>query len=295
MSDWKSIADLLDEGRAGEVGLLGAPMEAGSVTPGRCDLAPDALRAVLRRFSRYDVTSGREIDCGFADLGDVAVAGVHPADGFAAIRDAAADAVANHGLTLLIGGNNAVTRPAAHALGEPLDRVGLITLDAHFDMRGTEGGPINGNPIRCLLEDGVPGRNICQIGLAPFANTAEMHRDAIAAGIGVFTIDDVRSRGIRAVIDAALRRIGHVERIMVDFDIDVIDRGLFPAAPGARAGGMASTDFFIAARTLAAFPQVALVDLTEYDPALDTGDIGALTAGRWLCEILAGYCERKMR
>jgi len=61
--------------------------------------------------------------------------------------------------------------------------VGLITLDAHFDLRDTSDGPRNGNPIRCLLEDGLPGRNICQIGIAPFANTAAMHATADEAGI----------------------------------------------------------------------------------------------------------------
>ena len=44
---WKSIADLFAP--AGEVALLGAPMEAGSVTPGRCDLAPGVVRRALRQ------------------------------------------------------------------------------------------------------------------------------------------------------------------------------------------------------------------------------------------------------
>src|SRR5215207_1439524 len=166
---WKSIADLI--GGEGQVAILGAPMEAGSVTPGRCDLAPDTVRRALRRFSTYDVERSSELFFALRDLGDVPVQGVSPAEGFAAIRDAAAAAVAGHRLTMLLGGNNAVTRPAAHALGVPLAKVGLITLDAHFDLRETHGGPINGNPIRCLIEDGLPGANICQIGLAPFANT----------------------------------------------------------------------------------------------------------------------------
>jgi formiminoglutamase len=47
--------------------------------------------------------------------------------------------------------------------------------------------------------------------------------------------------------------------------------------------------FFDAARYLAAESQVRLVDLTEFDPSLDLSDISALTAGRWVCEILAGF------
>lgn len=222
MSGWRSMADLLTGDGAGEIALLGAPMEAGSVTPGRCDLAPDLIRRTLRRISTYDVEKGREIELAIADCGDLPVQGVMPADGFEAIRDGAAASVATHKLTLLLGGNNAITRPAAHALGLPLDRVGLITLDAHFDMRSTADGLLNGNPVRALLENGLPGANICQIGLAPYANTGEMHRDAVAAGIGVFTIAECREHGIGSIIDDALHRLRHCALLMVDFDIDVI-------------------------------------------------------------------------
>ena len=291
MSGWKSIAELVVAEGPAEIGLVGAPMEAGSVTPGRCDLAPETVRRTLRRFSTYDVETGREIATQVLDRGDVPVAGIDPAEGFEPIRGAVAQAVAAHRLTLLVGGNNAVTRPAAHGLGLPLDRVGLITLDAHFDMRSTDAGPMNGNPVRCLLEDGLPGRNVCQVGLAPFANTAEMHRDAAAAGVQVYTAAHF-ARGIAAIVDDALDRLRHVEAILVDFDIDVIDRSQCPGAPGARPGGMPVAMFFAAARRLAGEPKVGLVDLTEFDPGLDVADITALTAARWVCEVLAGFAGR---
>lgn len=287
---WRSVADLL--GDEGEVGLIGAPMEAGSVTPGRCDLAPDAVRRALRRHSTYDLETGLDLDVRIHDFGDVPVRGVSPAEGFEPIREAVLEATAGHPLTLVVGGNNAVTRPAVHGIGLPLDRVGLITLDAHFDMRETDAGPMNGNPVRCLLEDGLPGRNIVQIGLAPFANTQKMHEDAMAAGAGHFTISECLEDGIAAIIEDALARMAQVEAIAVDFDIDVIDRGQLPGAPGARPGGMPNLMFFEAARRLAAEPKVRLVDLTELDPSLDVADLGALTGARWACEILAGYSLR---
>ena len=289
---WTSIADLLVDDPAAPVALLGAPMEAGSVTPGRCDLAPAAVRKALQRVSTYDLVEALEIETRVHDAGDVAVEGLMPADGFAPIRDAVAALTARHDLTLLVGGNNAVTRPAAHGLGVPLDEIGLITLDAHFDMRDTDEGPRNGNPVRCLLEDGLPGANICQIGLAPFANTRRMHEDALAAGIGVFDLEFVMGAGMAAAMDEALEQLSHVEAILVDFDIDVIDRGQFPGAPGARPGGLPVWDFFAAARRLAEEERVRLVDLTEFDPGLDPTDLSALTAARWVAEILAGFGRR---
>ena len=290
---WQSIADLIADDAEAPVAILGAPMEAGSVTPGRCDLAPAAIRRTLRRFSSFDLTSDLELDLAIRDAGDVPVQGIMPADGFLPIRDAVEACVSAHPLTLLLGGNNAVTRPAAHGLGLPLEKVGLITLDAHFDMRSTENGPMNGNPIRCLLEDGLPGANIAQIGLAPFANTREMDTDAAAAGINVYRLADI-GEDITLIIDAAMEMLekARVEAVMIDFDIDVIDRAQCPGAPGARPGGLPVRDFFRAARHALKNPKVRLVDLTEFDPSLDVSDITSLTAGRWVCEVLAGYSSR---
>jgi len=205
------------------------------------------------------------------------------------IRDAVAASASQHALTLLVGGNNAVTRPGVLGLGMPLDKVGLITLDAHFDMRDLDQGLSNGNPVRALIEDGLPGANIAQIGLASFANSRKMHDDALAAGNLIVTAGEVRRLGIALAVDRALDRLTHCEAIVVDCDIDVVDRSQLPAAPGARPGGLAVHDFFAAVRRLAADPRVRVIDLTEWDPPLDPSDLSALTAARWVAECLAGF------
>jgi arginase family enzyme len=293
-SPWPNLSDLLSSSNEGAaVGLVGAPLAAGSVTAGRCDLAPALLRATLRRIGGYDVETKRELSTEIFDYGDVELGGLTIEQATHPIREAAAASVEAHRLTLLVGGNNAVTRPGVLGLGLPLERVGLITLDAHFDMRGLDQGLSNGNPVRALIDDGLPGRNIAQVGLASFANSRKMHEHATAAGNLVVTMGDVRRDGIRAAIDRALAHVGHCEAIVVDCDIDVIDRSQFPAAPGARPGGMAVDDFFAAVRRLAAEPRVRLIDLTEWDPPLDPTDLSALTAARWVAECLAGFEMRR--
>jgi len=287
---WRSIADLLGDHRGAPVALIGAGLNERSLTPGRCDLGPKAFRAVLPRFSTYDVEAGAELNTRVHDAGDVAVKALSPADTFEPVRNAVA-AQASRALTVLIGGNNAITRPGVHALG--LDRVSLLTLDAHFDLRDTDQGLTNGNPIQALLEDGLDGRRISQIGLAPFANTRRAHDKAKAAGISVRTARDCRDQGLAAVVKEELARLSTLaELIYVDFDIDVIDRSQWPASPGARPGGVSVHDFFEATRVVGAHPKVKAVDLTEYDPSLEIGDLASLTAGRWFCELLAGFETR---
>jgi arginase family enzyme len=293
VSAWPNLPELLlvDVADA-PIGLVGAPLAAGSVTPGACDEAPALLRGTLRRIGRYDVETGRELSAPIRDRGDVDVRQLSIEEATGPIREAVAASAAEHALTLLVGGNNAVTRPGVLGLGQPLDRVGLITLDAHFDMRETEEGLSNGNPVRALIEDGLPGGNIAQVGLASFANSAAMHRDALAAGNLVITAEAVRRGGIDRAVEQAIAHVAHCEAIAVDCDIDVIDRSQLPGAPGARPGGMAVADFFAAVRRLAALDRVRLIDLTEWDPPLDATDLSALTAARWVAECVAGFEAR---
>ncbi|WP_244093337.1 agmatinase family protein [Brevundimonas naejangsanensis] len=287
---WRSVGDLVGNHPDAPVALIGAPLNERSLTPGRCDLGPKALRAALPRLSTYDVETGLELDVLVHDAGDVALKAVSPLEAFEPVRNAVA-AQAHRDLTILVGGNNAITRPGVHALG--LDRVGVLTLDAHFDLRDTDQGLTNGNPIQALLDDGMDGRRISQVGLAPFANTRRAHEKAEAAGISVRTARECRQRGLANIVVEELERLSSLcEVIYVDFDIDVIDRSQWPASPGARPGGVSVHDFFDAARAIGAHAKVRAVDLTEYDPSLEVGDLGSLTAGRWFCEILSGVAAR---
>jgi arginase family enzyme len=247
------------------------------------------VKQTLRRIGLYDIETGRELATPIADRGEVALAGLTIEQATAPLTKAVEAAAESHALTLLLGGNNAVTRPGVLGMGGSLEEVGLITLDAHFDMRDTDQGLSNGNPVRALLEDGLPGANIAQVGLASFANSAAMHRDAVDAGNLVITMGDIRSRGIERAITHALDHVAHCDALVIDCDIDVIDRSQLPGAPGARPGGMAVADFFWAVRRLASERRVRVVDLTELDPSLDPSDLTALTAARWVAECVAGY------
>ena len=293
MSAWPNLSDLLVDGDdAVPIGLVGAPLAAGSVTPGGCDQAPAKLRATLKRIGRYDLEIGRSLFTPIRDRGDVNLGILSIEQATDPIREAVAASVADHALTLLAGGNNAVTRPAVLGLGKPLDKIGLITLDAHFDMRDLDEGLSNGNPVRALIEDGLPGKNIAQIGLASFANTEKMHRDAIAAGNLVIGMGEVRSDGIEKAVERGLQHVAHVDDLVIDCDIYVIDRAQKPGAPGARAGGMDVVDFFYAVRRLASDHRARVIDLTEWDPPLDSTDLSALTAARWVAECVAGFEDR---
>jgi arginase family enzyme len=285
---WLSIADLMGPFVDAKIAVIGAPLGEGSLTPGRCDLGPATIRAALKRMSSYDIDMGTDLaDLHVFDAGDLDLKIVSPADAFVPIRDAVAAQAVKRDLTILLGGNNAITRGGVHGLEPSLKRVGLLTLDAHLDLRDTDLGLNNGNPIQALLDDGLPGAHIVQIGLAPFANTNRAHEKAKKAGIRVHTLKDCAERGLLTLVRAALDLLAsQCECIYVDFDIDAIERSQMPAAPGARPGGIDVKDFFAATRLICAHRKVRAIDLAEFDPSFDVSDIGSLVAARWFAEVV---------
>ena len=58
---WPNLSELLVDDPKVPIALVGAPLAAGSVTPGACDTAPALLRKTLKRIGRYDVEVGRAV------------------------------------------------------------------------------------------------------------------------------------------------------------------------------------------------------------------------------------------
>ncbi|MFO7299735.1 MAG: agmatinase family protein [Actinomycetes bacterium] len=249
--------------------VVGVPSSKASLSPSRADMAPLVMRERLGRFSTFHGETG--VDFGslpVRDVGNWPVSELTMEEIPVEVRRLA-ERLDRGVLTLYLGGDNAITRPLVAALGDP-ERVGVLTFDAHHDVRSLERGPTNGTPIRGLIEEeGLPGSNVVQVGLHSFANSAAYRAWCGEQGIGVFTMADVDARGIDAVVEDALSRLSHCERIYVDVDVDVLDSAFAPGCPGARPGGMTVRDLSRAVHRCAAHPAVVAMDFVEVDPERD--------------------------
>jgi formiminoglutamase len=281
----------------GTIAVLGAPVGKGSITPGRCDLAPAAIRKALERFSTFDLNTRGEVrKLRASDLGDLDIAALGPEEACGPIRSAISASLQTAAAVILLGGDNSITRPGCLGLGVPIDCCGLLTFDAHFDLRDLEGGLTNGNPVRALFQDGLPGDHVFQIGIQSFANSGVYAAAARANGTHTITADCVHERGITTVVREALDHLSaRTERIYVDLDLDVLDRIYAPATPGARPGGLAPHEIRRAAFLCGAHPKVRVLDLVEIDPTRDIADTTVLTAAACLLEFASGLLERFSR
>jgi formiminoglutamase len=239
-------------GERADVAVAGIPTHTRSLSPTQAQLTPAAVREALRRYS-LDTAGLRIVDAGDA---------VDPDAVDATAWIAAIDA----DLLIAIGGDNSATVPVALGRGAR----GLVTVDAHHDLRD---GISNGSPVRQLIEAGIAGTSIVQVGIEPLANSREYAKRAADLGITVVLRDELRRRPIADLMAEALELAGSGGRdVHVDLDVDVCDRSVAPGCPASVPGGISAIELRTAARVAGLHPDVVSIDLTEVDAAADAPD-----------------------
>jgi formiminoglutamase len=258
-----------------DLALLGVPTWRTSITPGGAGSTPAAVRAALNYYSEYwpvDRSATRRVDARALvaeDWGDCEEP--DGAEGEARAIESVAAAARAASLLVVLGGDNAATVPAALGVwGDRVGTAGLVTVDAHHDLRD---GISNGSPVRRLVEAGLGGTRVVQVGIADFANSAEYAARAVDLGLTVIHRDELARRPMADVMAEALEIAGSAGGpIHVDLDVDVCDRSVAPACPAALPGGISAYELRAAARVAGAHPLVESVDLTEVDASTDTPD-----------------------
>ena len=300
---WSAPAE--DRRARADLAVVGVPTSRTSLSPTNAHETPAAVRDALRRYSGHVVAPGAPGRRGdeaelvldealsIVDAGDAADPDTE--QGEAAAAEMIAGIAARAGLVVALGGDNACTVPAALGVAAAhggIETAGLITLDAHHDLRD---GRSNGSPVRRLIEAGLDGRRVVQIGIADFANSRAYRERAKQLGITVIHRDELHDRPLAEVVAEALEIAGSGGgAIHVDLDVDVCDRSVAPGCPASVPGGLQAHELRRIARLLAADPRVRGLDIAEVDATADAPDGRTVRlAALLVLEAAAGLASRE--
>ena len=308
--DWPAWAP----GARADAVLVGIPTWRTALSPGQAHTTPAAIRDALRRYSADALVRVASVDRSLVtdvsgDSGNerpidavpdrlvVVDAGDVPepdGPGEEAATARVAELASTASLVIVLGGDNAATVPAAlGAWGARggIAAAGLVTVDAHHDLRD---GISNGSPVRRLLEAGLDGARVSQLGIEPLANAAAYRARADEHGITVVTRAELARTPIEVAMATALDRAAAAGGpVHVDLDLDVCDRSVAPGCPASVPGGLSALELRTAARLAGAHPSVTSIDLTELDAARDTADQRTVRlAALCVLEALAGLASR---
>lgn len=271
-----------------DLALLGVPANLTSISATGANATPDAIRQALLRYSLQS-SAGSIEPITAIDAGNIE----DPDHNEAATIDKVAALTTRTELVVALGGDNSVTYATAlGAFGTNLETAGLITFDAHHDIRH---GVSNGSPVRRLIEAGLNPERIVQIGINDFSNSPAYANEAAELGIHVIHRDELETRALADVMAEAFAVAGAGGGpIHVDIDVDVCDRAFVPACPAAAPGGITAYQLRKLARLAAAHPRVKSIDVTEIDATADSADGRTVRLGALLVlEAAAGLLERR--
>ena len=288
--NWPRASELLTNNPNSAVALIGIGAHQTSISPTRADTTPPAVREALLRYSTYCASHDQDLnELKICDVGNVK--SPDHAEGEQRVHEELQNL--KDKFLIAIGGDNSITYSVATGLwGSQINNAGLITFDAHHDLRD---GKTNGSPVQRLVNAGLSGTRIVQIGIADFSNSPQYAQRAKGYGITVIPRSELRNRSSESVIAQALEIAGCADGpVHVDFDVDVCDRSVVPGCPAAAPGGISADEFRDFAHLIGKSPQVTSVDFTEVDATADSADSRTVRlVAVAILELLCGFQSRE--
>ena len=274
----------------GRIAVIGLPYDGGIPSRPGARFGPKAIREALAAFGTCD---GEREAAPAVDLGDVALPTMNGAAAHRAIEEAVRRAFAGGALPVFLGGDHGCTGSVIRGLAaaRPELRLGLVTVDAHLDVReyDDEASLSSGTPFRRALETPVlDGARVAMVGLRRFANSAYYLDWATERGVTLATVDEVAKRGAATVAKAALHAATRdADALYLSIDLDAADVAHAPGVSAPGVGGLSSREMIEVVGTVASHPKLVGADIMELSPPHDPDGRTARLAARLLLEILA--------
>jgi arginase len=298
------------------VTIIGVPLDLGAGRRG-VDMGPSAFR-VAEVHQRV-----RELGYEVEDAGDVPVEiqETHaPGDPrlkylkeikhtCELVRERVAEALGRSSVPVVLGGDHSLAMGTiagvARHLRERKHKLGVVWFDAHADCNTAETSPsgnIHGMPLAVALGLGAPelvnlsghcpmvdGSRAAVIGLRDV--DPPERTNVKASGIGAFTMREIDERGMRAVMEEAIKRASTgTAGIHVSFDLDAMDPEHAPGVGTPSPGGLSYREAHLAMEMLADTGKVVSAEFVEANPILDHGN-GTAKLG---VELLASLLGKKI-
>ncbi|WP_209121916.1 agmatinase family protein [Alkalihalobacillus sp. BA299] len=284
-----------------DVGILGVPLSRSSISASYASENPDAFRREWKSFTTYNLDEDEDLsELNVVDLGDVRQHVTDISICHRNIREAMIAMQKNHPelLPVMVGGDHSITAMLVKGYKDvhPHERVGILQLDTHFDLRDlTDNGPSNGTPIRNLIESQViKGEDVYNIGLHGFYNVYSLKKYADETGVNYVTMKQARKKGIENVINEALSDLSNkVDTIYFTVDMDVLDISFGPGAPASTPGGMYTEELFEAVYLAGKCKKVKAMDIVCLDPQKDMANATVKAGVHVMLSFLTGYKKRR--
>jgi formiminoglutamase len=164
-------------------------------------------------------------------------------------------------------------------------RVGVLNLDAHFDLRD-EAVPSSGTPfLQMARAEAAAGRELryAVVGISEPNNTRALFRTAAELGVDYLLDEDCSAEGAQAFVAAFLAQ---VDALYLTIDLDVLPASVAPGVSAPAAYGVPLPVISAVCRQVAASGKLLHLDVAELNPEFDIDARTAKVAARLVNTLL---------
>jgi arginase len=277
------------------IAIIGAPLDLGAGRRG-VDMGPSAMR--VANINKRVASLGYEVE----DLGNVPVeqpeslpegprhAKYLPQIAATCQRLAAMveQVVDEDKAPLVMGGDHSIAigtvAGMARYFRKKKKRMGLLWIDAHADMNTPQTSPsgnVHGMPLACCIGLGpeeltrllgfAPKVHPRNVGLVGLRNVDILERPHVReSGVRVFTMRDIDERGLRAVMEEAIRiATNGTAGFHLSLDMDYVDPQYAPGVGTPVKGGATYREAHLAMEMICDSGQMVSMEVVEVNPVID--------------------------
>ncbi|MFM1655392.1 formimidoylglutamase [Brevibacillus sp. B_LB10_24] len=170
--------------------------------------------------------------------------------------------------------------------------LGIINIDAHFDLRSYEIQPSSGTMFRQILENDKNSRYFV-VGIQRFGNTQELFDKADELGARYMYEEDMAGERMDDITSALHEFIENHDHVMLTLCTDVLNAAFAPGVSAPSPFGLTPMVVRTLIRTVAAHKKTLSFDICEVNPVLDengrTVKLGAYLTNEAIMGFLGGY------
>lgn len=250
---------------------------------------PNALRSELAKLPWR-----LPVDCRLIDLGTVVCKDDQLEEAQAELGAVVQKSLQNHTKPVILGGGHETVY--GHYTGVrdflgPDAKLGVINIDAHFDLRSYEEQPSSGTMFKQML-DADPNVDYLVLGIQEFGNTEALFAEADAKGVTYVMEQEITTSPLDETLNKIQLFIEKQDAVLLTLCSDVLNSAY---APGVSAPSPFGLDPLIVRsfiQTVASHKKTLSFDISEINPSLDhhnqTVKLGAYLTNEAIFALLGG-------
>jgi formimidoylglutamase len=278
-----------EEFRDVDVVIIGVPQDEGVTRnkgrPGAKD-APNEVRRYFYRLTPFNFNFQEQLTkLKIFDIGNLKVDGslenIHER-----LERAVYVFVKNGILPIVIGGGHDIAFPDYLGFAKNFDERIVINVDTHLDVRNSTLRN-SGTPFRQILECEFKPKKLFEVGIQSYANSIYHFNYAIESGAVVFTLDEIKRRGIDKILEEIKTEVKDMP-VHFSFDVDSVRNSDAPGVSATYPDGLSAEEVLKIALFFGLNFNVKVLDIAELNPKFDIDGKSARLVAFFILNFLTG-------